>query len=203
MTVKQFVKSNAFRCILVLTCIALVASGLLAILNDVLYVSPEERTARAIKAIYGQEVAYQDLTDNLNPEFSTHETYGHIDNLYLLETGALLFKSTGINGYNGGTVSLWLVAITKEDGSFDRFEKVVYADNTSQTLMSQFKQPFYDVYTIHNATIDAGGTWWITADEAHAANVIANASYSSRAINNAVNMALFYVRNVNLGGDAQ
>lgn len=202
MTVKQFVKSNAFRCILVLTCIALVASGLLAILNDVLYVSPEERTARAIEAIYGQAVGYEDLTDSLQADCASNE-YGTIENLYLLENGALMFKSTGNGGYKGGTVTLWVVAAMNEDGSFNRFEKIVYADNSKQTLMSQFKQSFYDVYTVQNDVIDLGGTWWVTADDTHASNLVTGATYSSKAINNAVNSALYYIRNANLGGNAQ
>ena len=51
MTVKQFVRSEAFKCIVVLLAIALVAGGLLAILNDVLAVSAEERTMRAIESV--------------------------------------------------------------------------------------------------------------------------------------------------------
>jgi len=46
-----------FKCIAVLLVISCVAGGLLAILNDVLYVSAEERSARAIKKIYGKEMA--------------------------------------------------------------------------------------------------------------------------------------------------
>ena len=56
MTVKQFIKSKSFKCILVLLCIALVSGALLAILNDVLAVSDEERVMRTIKKIYGKEI---------------------------------------------------------------------------------------------------------------------------------------------------
>lgn len=55
MTVKQFLKSQAFKCIIVLLCIALVAGGLLSILNDLLSVSAEERTMRAIESVYGEQ----------------------------------------------------------------------------------------------------------------------------------------------------
>ena len=61
MTVKQFFKSQAFKCIIVLLVIALISGGLLAILNDVLYVSEEERTMRAIEKVYGKEMKYEEL----------------------------------------------------------------------------------------------------------------------------------------------
>ena len=56
--IKNFIKSDWFRCIAVLLALAVVLGGTLAILNDVLYVSPEERTARAIKKIYGENKEY-------------------------------------------------------------------------------------------------------------------------------------------------
>lgn len=202
MTVKQFLKSNAFKCILVLTCIALVASGLLAILNDLLSVSDEERTARAIQSIYGEAVGYEDLTASLDATYASNE-YGSIDNLYKLENGALMFKSTGKDGYKGGTVSLWVVAQVDGNGDFVSFEKVVYAENSKQTLMSQFKQSTFDIYTVHNDKIAEGGYWWVTADDAHVSNLVSGATKSSQAVNNAINSALYYLRNVRMGGDAQ
>ena len=107
MTIKQFFKSSAFKCILVLTCIALIAGGVLAVLNDVLYVSDEERTQQAIKKIYGQAVEYQEVT--VSEEKAVNE-YGTIDKVYKLSDGNYLFKSTGTEGYKGGTVTLWIVA---------------------------------------------------------------------------------------------
>ena len=46
MTVKEFFKSNAFKSLAVLICIVLVAGLLLAIFNDLLYISDEERRSR-------------------------------------------------------------------------------------------------------------------------------------------------------------
>ena len=42
------------KCTAFLLILAVLLGGILAVLNDVLYVSSEERTARAIKKIYGE-----------------------------------------------------------------------------------------------------------------------------------------------------
>ena len=56
---KSFFKSDWFKCTAILLIIAVVLSATLAILNDVLYVSPAERTGRAIKKIYGEEKNFE------------------------------------------------------------------------------------------------------------------------------------------------
>ena len=77
MTLKTFFKSQTFKCILVLLAIALVSGGLLSIASDVLFVSEEERTTRAIKSIYGSEIAYETVFDldkaDSVPEYATGE----------------------------------------------------------------------------------------------------------------------------------
>ena len=94
MTVKQFLKSQAFKCIIVLLCIALVAGGLLSILNDLLSVSAEERTMRAIESVYGEQLNYETLTFD---ESELANEYGSIDQAYLLENGCYMLRSTGGN----------------------------------------------------------------------------------------------------------
>ena len=59
----NFFKSTAFKCVTVLVCLMVVLGGALALLNSLWSVSPEERTARAIKKIYGTEVSYVTLLD--------------------------------------------------------------------------------------------------------------------------------------------
>ena len=61
----KFFKNIWTRCIGVLLIISLISGGLLAILNDVLYVSDEERTARSVNKLYdGQEVKYDIVFDS-------------------------------------------------------------------------------------------------------------------------------------------
>ncbi|MDY5678162.1 MAG: hypothetical protein SPK59_05265, partial [Eubacteriales bacterium] len=62
MSVKSYSenKTTAVKSIVVLVLIAVVLGGLLAILNDILYVSDTERTMRVIKNFYdGQEKQYE------------------------------------------------------------------------------------------------------------------------------------------------
>ena len=61
----SFIKTTWFKCIACLLCIAVISGASLAILNNVLYVSPETRTARAISKIYGEEKLYFFFAENV------------------------------------------------------------------------------------------------------------------------------------------
>jgi len=202
MTVKEFFKSKTFLCIVVLLCIALVAGALLSIMNDLLYVSAEERVARTIKSIYGQEMAYTVVYDIVQesekaPEEQVYYDYmgydrnhnavekaGKIENVYLLSDGNYLVKSSGALGYKQGTVSIWCVA-EFEGKHFVGLRDVSVAGYDKQTLMSKFTKSVLSGYT---------GT-------AEFNQVVSGASYSSDALNNALNAALAYVKT--LEGGAQ
>ena len=187
MTVKQFFKSQAFKCIIVLLVIALVAGGLLAILNDVLYVTEEERTMRAIEKVYGKEMNYQEK------EYSSDQLvndYGTLSKVYLLENGNYLVQATGGEGYKGGTITVWVV-LTAKDGAFGGIEKVVLESYEKQTLMSKLT---YDVYSAHNDEI-TGDVYFTTGGDGIKV-LISGATYSANALNNAVDCALQFAREV-------
>ncbi len=187
MTVKQFFKSQAFKCIIVLLVIALVAGGLLAILNDVLYVTEEERTMRAIEKVYGKEMNYQEK------EYSSDQLvndYGTLSKVYLLENGNYLVQATGGEGYKGGTITVWVV-LTARDGAFGGIEKVVLESYEKQTLMSKLT---YDVYSAHNDEI-TGDVYFTTGGDGIKV-LISGATYSTNALNNAVDCALQFAREV-------
>lgn len=177
MTVKEFFKSKTFRCIIVLLCIALLSGGLLAICNDLLNVSDEERVMRTIKSIYGEKMDYEDVTT----EYVTD--VGHIDNAYLLSDGNYLIKATGEKGYKEGTISVWCVA-KYEEGVFMGLENVSVAEYDKQTLMSKFTK---DVLSKYKGTEETDV-------------VVSGATFSSVAMKNAFNAALSYVTNVLEGG---
>lgn len=170
MTVKQFLKSKAFKCVIVLMCIALVSGALLSICNDLLSVSDEERVLRTIKKIYGKEVAYEEVEAEYNTEI------GRIDNIYKLDDGNYLVKSTGFDGYQKGTVSVWLVA-KYEEGVYVGIDDVSIAGNEKQTLMSKFTSGVLSGYEGKEEDFNI---------------VVGGATYSSRALNNAVNVAAEY-----------
>ena len=181
MTVKQFFKSQAFKCIIVLLVIALIAGGLLAILNDVLYVTEEERTMRAIEKVYGQEMQYE---EKQFPEEAFSNTYGSISKVYFLENGNYLVQSTGGEGYKGGTITVWVV-LNFDGTSFKGIDKVVLESYEKQTLMTKLS---YDVYSAHNDEV-TGEVYFTTKDDGIKV-VISGATYSTNALNNAVDCAL-------------
>ena len=187
MTVKQFFTSQAFKCIIVLLVIALIAGGLLAILNDVLSVSEEERTMRAIEKVYGEEMQYEEL---IFEENQLTNDYGSLSKVYLLENGNYLVQATGGNGYKGGTITVWVV-LTVKDGAFAGIEKVVLESYEKQTLMSKLT---YDVYSAHNDEI-TGDVYFTTSGEGIKV-LISGATYSTNALNNAVDCALKFAREV-------
>ena len=181
MTVKQFLKSKTFKCILVLLCIALVSGALLSILNDLLKVSDEERVLRTIKSIYGSEVKYEEIS----VDYKTAK--GEIINVYKLEDGNYLIKSKGLEGYKQGTITVLLVA-EFVDGEYVGINNVSIAEYEKQTLMSKFNGSIMNKYTGKEEDFDV---------------VVSGATYSANALNNAVNTAVEYI-NVNFvnGGNA-
>lgn len=187
MTVKQFFKSQAFKCIIVLLVIALIAGGLLAILNDVLSVSDEERTMRAIEKVYGKEMNYEELS--FTDQQLTND-YGSLSKVYLLENGNYLVQSTGGEGYKGGTITVWVVLTFGDSGEFKGIEKVVLESYEKQTLMSKLT---YDVYSAHNDEV-TGDVYFTTGSDGIKV-VISGATYSTNALNNAVDCALYFARN--------
>lgn len=196
MTVKEFFKSKSFKCIVVLVCIAVISGGLLAVLNDLLYVSDDERTARAIKAIYKTEIGFTSV--EINESDATND-FGSINSVFLLEDGNYLIQATGIDGYKGGTVTTWAVA-EFIDGNYNGLTSVSVESYDKQTLMSAFSGNYFKVYTQKNDIIDGGGFYSTVAGDNVVVNVQSAATYSSKAINNAVNSTLTYIRAVLQGG---
>ncbi|MFA6867027.1 MAG: hypothetical protein WCR54_05875 [Clostridia bacterium] len=192
MKVNDFLKSKAFKSVMVLMCIALVAGGLLAILSDVLYVSDQERIERAINTIYGEEISFEEL--ELSDSDKTNE-YGSIDNVYLLEDENYLIKATGLHGYKDGTVTVWIVA-EYDKAEFLGLKKVVVASYEKQTLMSSFTNDFYKTFYDSKEDVIGGKYFAVTESENNIQNITGGASKSSNAINNAVDSGLYYVRNV-------
>lgn len=199
---KSFFKSNAFKSVVVLLVIALVSGILLSVFNDVLYVSAEERLARTLSKIYGQSVDTSKVREIPVEEEQKTNAYGSVELVYLLEDGNYLIKSSGVGGFKNGTVTLWTVLDC--DGSFDDgtldwkgVGKVVYETNKSQTYITK-TTGMYAEFALHNDELINGAVFSTMSSEG-IQNLTAGASFSSAAINNAVNAAITYFRNVYLG----
>lgn len=191
MKIKDFVKSTAFKCIIVLLCIALISGGLLSVLNDLLYVSEEEKIQRVISSLYdGQQVEF---TAEEISESDKQNSYGTINTVYSLSDGNLIINSTGSGGYKGGSVTVWTIVIMSQNQltgikavSIDSYEK--------QTLMSQLNASFLSTYSSNNELV-SNGEYFTTSGNDIITSVTTGATMSSNATNNAVNAALSYVRN--------
>ncbi|MBR5192143.1 MAG: hypothetical protein IKW33_01890 [Clostridia bacterium] len=208
----SFFKSVAFRCITVLLALAVIFGGTLAILNDVLYVSPEERTARAIKSVYGVEMKYQTRldVDSTNTEINQALTceYGTINKIYEIKQDGnnydLLFHTTGFYGYNNGKISLWVkvsVNFTTEQPTEDdyKIDTVILASFEKQTLMSKFTGDFYANFTVDLTQEFIDGKIFTSDkyDTDNIKNIITGATKSANAACNAVNCVLDYVWGAN------
>ena len=196
MTVKEFFRSEAFKSVAVLMTIVIICGGVIAVCNGLFAVSPEEMRNRAISKIYG---GMPERTDVLTIEENNKvNEYGSVDEAYFVvfdgQDNALI-KATGKNGYKGGTITLWVVIQLASDSSAVGINRVQYDSNTGQTLMSNFGESFYLQFTQKNADIAAKK--YFSADKLSAeptanVSVQSGASFSSKAIINAVNAALHF-----------
>lgn len=186
---RKFFSSIWFRCIAVLVGISIVSGGLLGLLNDLLYVTPEERTSRAIKSIYGIEKEYEDLQKNF-----TFENYGEILQIYKIKGDTdsnfdYLFKSKGYNGYKNGTVTVW-VQVNFDNGAY-KINKVIYAEAEKQTLMSKFGNEYYEYFTEDFIDEIEQGKRFTPIKEADGIeHVMSGATKSANAVCNAVNAVI-------------
>lgn len=208
MTVKQFFKSNAFKSLAVLICIVLVAGLLLAIFNDLLYISDEERLNRTLSSIYGKEVTAEPV--ELTQEQKEY-TYGSVNAVYhIVDDGNYLFQTTGTGGFSDGNgkVTLWTVIActgTWEEGNLalTGIEKVVYDSNEGQTYIANLTDRFYNFFAENDDLLVSGGYFEaVSGGSGDLNNVATGASESSNAACNAVNVALACFRTVFMGGEA-
>lgn len=185
---KKFFKSDWFKCISVLLVLAVLFGGILAVLNDVLYVTQEERTARAIKKIYGEDKEYTVILDQENG-YSCD--YGSINKIYQVGEDTL-YQSVGNNGYKNGTITLWVKVIEKNGNKV--IDKVVLDGYEKQTLMSKFSGSYYDGFMVDiTDAINSGEFFSPKADTTGLKNPMSGATKSANAACNAINTVIKYV----------
>ena len=202
---QSFFKSTLFKCVAVLLAISLIAGGLLAVLNDVLYVTPEERTGRAFTQIYGNAISqdrYQieidvDGTDkNKNHPYSCvyeNVEIGVVEKLYIVDKQNdtdleydMIFKTKGYQGYKGGWISTWVKV--EVNGSAKSITKVIIDGYEKQTLMSKLGDAFLSKFNV-----DVTQDILFSSNTKTGNNVVSGATKSANAGCNAVNCALIYM----------
>lgn len=201
---RKFFSNVWVKCISVLLAIILVSGGLIAILSDLLYVSPEERTGRALKKIYGEEKTYQTVldVDGTDEDKKTALNYdkGKIEKIFFIDKENdsdteydILFRSTGNEGYKFGTVTLW-IRVSVKDG-VSKISKVILDSYTKQTLMGKLGSEYYGAFLV-----DITDEYFTADKDADGIkNTVSGATKSATAGVNAVNCVINYV-NGSFGG---
>lgn len=181
---------QAFKAIAVLVVICLVCGALLALCNDIFYISPEERARReeakinaALKEVYPN--LENPETIKINKNFETYGAYGSVSKVVKSADGAYVIAAKGNGGYGGVPITV-LIAISPE-------AKIVawkVSDAGQETWMN-LVEPHTEWYVGEQISTDLPV-------------LSAGASYSSLALNNAIKTASYYAMNVlNLGSNPQ
>ena len=187
MSAKSFFKSTAFKCIMVLVSIVLVCSVFLTICNALFYVSDEERLDRALAELYAGESVTTELApgaENLGDGLEVGRSVIVTARVVTSDNhaGDWLVQSRGLDGYQNGTVTCWVV-INTENGAVTGVGAVSIISNEGQSYIGRITQEFLNGFSEE------------FTGEPYPDNLLsAGASYSSAAIRNSVNGALEYVK---------
>ncbi len=199
MTVKQFFKSTAFKCIVTLLAILLICGVFLTVMYGFLEVSDEERFERAINKIYGKSVTTEAVVlDGKQTEFeysSVLEAYKVIDD------GNYLVKLSGKEGF-GGNVECW-VAVEMDGNSIEGIMKVAVDNAPGESYIGKVSQ---DALNSLAEKAEYGsevmGGYTHGSKQPGSDYIATGASYSMRAISNCVNGAMEFVAKLT-GGNGQ
>ncbi len=167
----------AVKAVAVLVCICVVCVALLAVLNEVLYISDDERLARAMSKIYPDYELDTEFSADLN---NTNAPDGQIKNVYRSRDGAYIIEALGKGGYQNGSVTLYVVV--KSDATIFGW-----------AVKENDKQSYID-----RVPATAGKTWYVgrRVDEDLQLDMTgATVAMTSTAIYNAVKTAAWYCLN--------
>ncbi len=197
--VKQFFKSTAVKSVAVLLAIVVVCGGLLAVCNDLLFLTDEERLSRAIAKIYGGNATVRELI-SLTPEESAF-TEGAIEKAYLMSDGNYLLQARGNGGWQGGSITVWTVmdcegSRANHDLRLVGVERVIYESNEKQSYISKFSQADYDLFTRHDGEVADGKSFGKEIDVVKTGE---SSPFTFGALTNAVNVALRFTRTTLVG----
>ncbi len=198
MTVKQFFKSTAFKCVVTLLGILLVCGVFLTVMNGFLAVSDGERFDRAIQKIYGKSVETTEI------DISGKETafeYSDILEAYKVEDdGNYLVLAAGKEGF-GGVVECWVV-VKMANGEVAGVDKVSINKANGESYISKVSQGALDTLAQKADPLkELEGGYKHGVKEPGGDYVQTGASYSMRAISNAVNGAMEFVKSYVAGGN--
>lgn len=122
MTVKQFFKGTAFKCIIVLMSVLLISGVLLAICWGFLEVTDDERFNRKIGAVYGGEevtAIEQDISEK-----NTSVSGATIQKVWFIEEKKDYLVQASSRGYNGDVIC-WITVNMKSETEVKGLGKVI------------------------------------------------------------------------------
>ena len=206
MKLKDFLRSSSFRCIVVLLVITIVCGAILALCNDLFFVSDREMFERSMTKIYdGDASQLVDLIPDDAEEitYTTYDCEAVVLDAHKSPDGKTwLVQSKGNKcGYQNGSVTLWL-NMSVESGQLTAINKIIVDSyDSSQTLIGSISETYLAQYSSeqYRDVVTGGGHFSnvkMSAEETTDANeiVAAGATYTSKAVNAAVNGAMDYVR---------
>lgn len=184
---------QAVKAIAVLVVICLICGGLLALCNDLFYVSQAERDRRAEAKINATlKEVYPDLSNPqtiaVNKDYATNPSYGTVVKVVKSADGAYVIAAETKGGYDPKTNITVLVAISAD-------AKIVnwkVSDRGGETWMADKVEPY-------------NKEWYIGEQISTDLPVLkAGATLSATSLNNAIKMASYYAMNVlNLGSNPE
>lgn len=145
MTVKEFFKGKAFKCIMVLLSIMLISGILLSVCWGFLEVTDEERFNRKINAMYNGETVTsveQDIADK-----NTSVSGATIQSVWLIKEKKDYLVQAASRGY-GGDVTCWIAVSLNDDmKTVKGIRKVIkYAVGDSAELISYIGEEIYEKF---------------------------------------------------------
>lgn len=174
---------QAVKAVAVLVVICLVCCLLLALCNDLLYVTEEEKFNRAMRKIYPEFSLAEEVA--LDSKYSSNATYGEVLSVVKSTDGAYILQTKGIGGFSSGTITIYVAVTGGENPTI-----------AGWTILANEGQSF-----IGNITSNHQKTWFIGDSISEVQSVSAGngfgsgATYSEMAICNAINMAGYYCMN--------
>ncbi len=195
MTVKEFFKGKAFKCIIVLMSIMLISGILLSVCWGFLEVTDEERFNRKIGTVYGGETVTateQDISDK-----NTSVSGAKIQTVWLIEEKNDYLVQAASPG-NGGNVTCW-VAVNMDESlkKVEGIQKVLvystadaaeYVMNIGEEIFEKFVTEYEDGKVFEYGT--KGSDQFIAT----------NATFTMTAICNCVNGSVSFIKAYAGGG---
>lgn len=173
--------------IAVLVVICLVCSLLLALCNDLLYVSDEEKLNRAMAKIYAGYKSDDEFNNNFTLSNNTN-SYGTVTDVKKSTDGAYVISAKGGGGYKN-TITIYLVV--KQETVAGKPNAVIKAwsikEHDGETFLGNITSKQQSSWYVGKSIADFDGDAFALSN-----NKVSGTTLSSTAINNAVKAACQY-----------